>query len=748
MRHLTHYSNQQSSSEALQIGLTALGVTLVIVTLGLLEANADGTGKEPDEFVLRVSDSSQVSLAETSLDQPRRSSRRRRSTRTTPSKSDTKPGKQPSKPDQAAEQGNESHSSEQPPASAFQDGEASSDSPSELSLFSGDQRNEEKGSGEVQDKDGGPFAEAVAEPLPLRAEVDPPLSIDPSVVGRPVDPPANGLRGPIGIGLNLDAENPNDSQPIDSQPIDAQPRPIDTQPIDTQPFDTQPFDVQPIDAQPVEARPEERLDQPVGRHPYDLRSAQHTKWLFSLLGIMPDPQREFAPLRELNASPIPEAVEAHLGAPQEIGSPVAHGAQEVTGGASVEDTVAATNRHNLERENDSTHFSSEAPRRRSTEFAPSTNEASLFAAKQPDQSAVEDARSLTLDEAAGPRYVLADEPRTSRRNRLRNEEEKRPAEGYVVSDSLRTPSEIAAPEAASVEIIAPKVVALPPRELEPGISRDVPVELSETVTFAIPPTLTSLVELEPPRANWTEDATGDVETLPDLSSQGERAPTNETLAASSIETVPGSSLDQLSWKGSQPTVQTDSVPRTMSVGRVSSPVMSSSGGSSVAAPDRAYEASASDSQNARVTLPSPQSELRLLARTSHPLRTASRIKRVSVANRLVCDAMQFAPYEVALIAKRAGQTNVTIWFDGQKKPQTYRVVVDGSIAEKPNVGPEYVKLQALLDELFPESLVTLNPGRERLVVLGEAKDRQEAIQIMSVIRSVRLIPVVDQLQVK
>ena len=144
----------------------------------------------------------------------------------------------------------------------------------------------------------------------------------------------------------------------------------------------------------------------------------------------------------------------------------------------------------------------------------------------------------------------------------------------------------------------------------------------------------------------------------------------------------------------------------------------------------------------------PKSELRLATRTSYPLRLQRPIQRIWVANRAICDAMQFDPYQVTLIARNAGQTDVAIWFEGQQQPQTYHVLVNSTGAERPDVAAEYDKLQERIDELFPDSVVTLLADRDRLIVRGEAKDRDEASEIMSFIRNTRPIPVIDQLQAR
>jgi Flp pilus assembly secretin CpaC len=99
---------------------------------------------------------------------------------------------------------------------------------------------------------------------------------------------------------------------------------------------------------------------------------------------------------------------------------------------------------------------------------------------------------------------------------------------------------------------------------------------------------------------------------------------------------------------------------------------------------------------------------------------------------------------LALVGKQEGQTDMMIWLEGEPAAKQYRVVVGRGDAIQPNQD----KLERLLAEMFPQSHVTLSQRDDRVQVNGTAKSRQEAIQILSVVRSVKLIPVVDNLQLQ
>ncbi len=135
-------------------------------------------------------------------------------------------------------------------------------------------------------------------------------------------------------------------------------------------------------------------------------------------------------------------------------------------------------------------------------------------------------------------------------------------------------------------------------------------------------------------------------------------------------------------------------------------------------------------------------EVRLAARTSYPLQAPGRVAKVTVADRSVCEVMQHSPYELALIGKQEGQTDVAVWLVGEATAHIYRIVVGRGGTPTGDQG----KLEQLLAELFPASQVQLTQRSGTVHVDGNAKDRQEAIQILSVVRSVKLVPVVDNLQ--
>lgn len=129
-------------------------------------------------------------------------------------------------------------------------------------------------------------------------------------------------------------------------------------------------------------------------------------------------------------------------------------------------------------------------------------------------------------------------------------------------------------------------------------------------------------------------------------------------------------------------------------------------------------------------------EVTVSVRRSKLLRTKVDIYRTAVVDDSICDVVQFTPREVSLIGKSQGSTHVTFWFDDPKmQPVTYlvRVAADAQvIAEQENT---YRMLQDVINEMFPDSKIQLLVVADKLIIRGQAKDSEEAAQIVALVRS-------------
>ena len=117
------------------------------------------------------------------------------------------------------------------------------------------------------------------------------------------------------------------------------------------------------------------------------------------------------------------------------------------------------------------------------------------------------------------------------------------------------------------------------------------------------------------------------------------------------------------------------------------------------------------------------------------LRTAKDIYRTAVVDDAVVEIVQFTPREISLIGRAQGATHVTFWFDDPAaQPVTYLVTVEPDAGQVKIDEEKYQLLEDMINEMFPDSKVHLQLIANKLVVRGQARDSEEAFQIMSLIR--------------
>ncbi|NLX99070.1 MAG: hypothetical protein GXY83_23260 [Rhodopirellula sp.] len=124
---------------------------------------------------------------------------------------------------------------------------------------------------------------------------------------------------------------------------------------------------------------------------------------------------------------------------------------------------------------------------------------------------------------------------------------------------------------------------------------------------------------------------------------------------------------------------------------------------------------------------------------SRILRTKKPVTRMSITDPAVLEAVQFSPTEWELIGGRTGQTSLTLWFaapdGGHGEMIRYLVRVSPNTAIEDRRQIEYEDFEAKLNELFPGSTVQLIPVSDKLIVRGQARDSEEAAQILAMVTS-------------
>lgn len=136
-------------------------------------------------------------------------------------------------------------------------------------------------------------------------------------------------------------------------------------------------------------------------------------------------------------------------------------------------------------------------------------------------------------------------------------------------------------------------------------------------------------------------------------------------------------------------------------------------------------------------MPQAEEELEVIHHRSQLIITRSRIARWAISDPTVIDLLQFSPNEISVIGQQMGTTHLTLWFEDEPTtdPLIYRVEVIRDPNLEQQQREDYGKLERQLQVLFPNSQVYLIPLTYRLIVKGQARDQEEAAQIMNIVRA-------------
>ena len=127
----------------------------------------------------------------------------------------------------------------------------------------------------------------------------------------------------------------------------------------------------------------------------------------------------------------------------------------------------------------------------------------------------------------------------------------------------------------------------------------------------------------------------------------------------------------------------------------------------------------------------PEITINVDPRKSRLVRTKRPVSRFSITNPSVVDIVQFSPTEFELIGLSPGITTMTLWYPGDgDEPEVLRYLV--RVAPDDTIALEYGELQDKINELFPCSMIQLIPVADKLIIRGQAKNAEEATQILSI----------------
>jgi hypothetical protein len=120
--------------------------------------------------------------------------------------------------------------------------------------------------------------------------------------------------------------------------------------------------------------------------------------------------------------------------------------------------------------------------------------------------------------------------------------------------------------------------------------------------------------------------------------------------------------------------------------------------------------------------------------------------RVLVENQDLCDAA-IVQGNLFLVPKKSGTCRVTVWRGTEKNPGWLQLTIDGA-----SVGKTYLRdlqpIQQLVYRTFPDAAIRVSTQGDGLLVSGIVGNRDQAKEIMQLVRGACLCPVKDNLQVQ
>ncbi len=133
-------------------------------------------------------------------------------------------------------------------------------------------------------------------------------------------------------------------------------------------------------------------------------------------------------------------------------------------------------------------------------------------------------------------------------------------------------------------------------------------------------------------------------------------------------------------------------------------------------------------------MPRADEKLEVIHHRSQLIVTRSNIRRIAWSDTTVLDVVQFSPNEISLIGQAIGSTDLWLWFEGQEQPLMYVVTIvrDPSLDDQRNLS--YGRIERKISLLYPNSKVYLIPISRKIIVRGQARDSEEAANIMQLIR--------------
>src|ERR1700674_4388416 len=123
--------------------------------------------------------------------------------------------------------------------------------------------------------------------------------------------------------------------------------------------------------------------------------------------------------------------------------------------------------------------------------------------------------------------------------------------------------------------------------------------------------------------------------------------------------------------------------------------------------------------------PDTNDRLHLLVGRSLVITSPTRVKRVSIADPSIADAIVISPYQVLLNGKTPGGVSLVIW-DESDQSQTFEIFVDLDI----------LGLSQKIREVFPNEPIRVEASKDLVMISGHASTRAVQAQILAIVSAV------------
>jgi pilus assembly protein CpaC len=123
--------------------------------------------------------------------------------------------------------------------------------------------------------------------------------------------------------------------------------------------------------------------------------------------------------------------------------------------------------------------------------------------------------------------------------------------------------------------------------------------------------------------------------------------------------------------------------------------------------------------------PDTNDRLHLLVGRSLVITSPTRVKRVSIADPSIADAIVISPYQVLLNGKTPGGVSLVIW-DESDQSQTFEIFVDLDI----------LGLSQKIREVFPNEAIRVEASKDLVMISGHASTKAAQAQILAIVSAV------------